>query len=151
MRGITHIFFALLLSLIIAQIWQVVWWFFPVVIFASLLPDIDYGKSVFGHWVKIVGALVEHRGIFHSLWFWLGLSVIGYFINNWIGIAVFVGYGSHLFLDAMNHAGIRWLYPFGRTKGFCKSGGVVDTMLMIMFLIADGLLVTLQVLHYVRT
>ena len=88
---------------------------------ASVLPDVDHPKSSFGH---RLGSLSEnlnrffgHRSFMHSLLALVFVTVvIG--LPLWLvsgspllAIAVFVGYGSHLFADMMTLGGAQVFWP----------------------------------------
>jgi endonuclease YncB( thermonuclease family) len=88
---------------------------------ASMLPDADYPKSWLGHQLgsvsKDLNRLFGHRSALHSL---LALLVITMVLGAplwWIsgnlatGVAVFIGYGSHLFADMMTLGGVRLFWP----------------------------------------
>jgi inner membrane protein len=91
---------------------------------ASVLPDIDYTKSIIGKCFYPIARFIQrhygHRTITHSL-----LALI--FLTALVGLvqssftpqghyaSVFaVAYGSHLLLDACTKQGIPLLYPFKR-------------------------------------
>lgn len=151
MRGTTHIAFALTIALLIDRFLPPIsffslssplpFLFYPVIVVAALIPDIDLAGSLLGKHAKAVGFIAGHRTVFHSLWMAALASVLAYLVRPWLAIPVALGILSHLLLDALTHAGISWLYPFGKTKGFVKSGGIVDWMLFFaFFVIAAGFL-----------
>jgi inner membrane protein len=97
----------------------------------SLLPDLDASESKIKH-LKLIGtgfkpfllpALVvsrtdQHRGLLHSLW---GLGMAGFVVlcaMPWLGlpmgIALVLGYASHLITDSATKSGIRLFYPSAR-------------------------------------
>lgn len=87
---------------------EVIW----VGAFASLLPDIDTRKSILGRWIPM-WLISKHRGFTHSL---TGACVFTFLcflcVNNLeITFVFFVGYLSHLFLDATTPMGIQWKWP----------------------------------------
>lgn len=104
--------------------------------FFSLLPDIDLHTSKIGKSLLPASYLVEsifsHRGAIHSLAFAFGTYSLFYISGSiFLGAAFLTGYLSHLFLDALNHKGIPWLYPYQRRlRGPFKSGGVADASLL---------------------
>ena len=110
-----------------------------LIILASFLPDIDHPDSMLGKSIRpissILGAVAGHRGIFHSivvpLILFLLLYLAGYLA---FGIAVMIGYFSHLILDSLNHSGVRWLYPLPfRFRGVLRSGGLADFLFFLVF------------------
>jgi endonuclease YncB( thermonuclease family) len=88
---------------------------------ASMLPDADHPKSWLG---RRLGGISEylnrrfgHRGFLHSLTaLMLVTAVLGATLWPITGspataVAVFVGFGSHLFADAMTLGGVRLFWP----------------------------------------
>jgi endonuclease YncB( thermonuclease family) len=88
---------------------------------ASVLPDADYPRSWLGHQLGNVSEdlnrLFGHRSFLHSL---LALILVTWVLGLplwWIVgrpspmIAVFVGYGSHLFADMMSLGGVQLFWP----------------------------------------
>ena len=88
---------------------------------ASMLPDADYPKSWLGYQLgsvsKDLNRLFGHRSFLHSL---LALLLITLVLgaplwwitgNSATGVAVFVGYGSHLFADMMTLGGVQLFWP----------------------------------------
>ena len=145
MRAGTHVVFAFLLGLLSLFVWQSslhLLVFFAVLAFSSLLPDIDYAKSTIGKHAKLVGFFVGHRGIFHSIFALIGFGVLAYLIGSTYVFPVLLGYASHLFLDALNTAGILPLYPFGRRmRGPIKNGSLGEIVLFVVFLFSASMLV----------
>jgi endonuclease YncB( thermonuclease family) len=87
----------------------------------SVLPDADYPKSWFGHQLGSVSEdlnrLFGHRSFFHSI---LALALATVTLGSllwWVNerpapmIAVFIGYGSHLFADMMTLGGVQLFWP----------------------------------------
>lgn len=142
----THLAFGLLLSLIYIEFFnpgiQAIFLF--VVLFFSLFPDIDESKSKIGRENKILSKTINfffgHRGIFHTVWIpvLLFLILILFDVKIIIGIAVLIGYLSHLFLDAMTRHGIRPFYPIynQNISGFIKTNSIFEK---IFFLIVIAL------------
>ena len=57
----------------------------------------------------------------------------------------FVGFSSHLILDSLTIRGVSLFFPFSRKKfsGIIKTGGISETIIFVIFLIADlGLLLS---------
>ena len=136
----THLLFGFLIALILLpyinpenQILYV-----AIVLFGSLLTDIDHPDSKFGRKLKIIGMLFEHRGFFHSL-FALALFTVPFFLFNldYIAIPLLIGYGSHIFIDSFSYQGIMFLHPLSRwkIKGFMKTGGFAEKILFFFLLI----------------
>ena len=88
---------------------------------ASMLPDADYPKSWLGHQLgsvsKELNRLFGHRSALHSL---LALGLVTVVLGAplwWItgnlatGVAILVGFGSHLFADMMTLGGVELFWP----------------------------------------
>lgn len=93
---------------------------------AGLVPDLDASEGMLKHWyfsvgsgkdqikikpfypiAEVVSLLFKHRGFLHSLYAALLLGVILLIFTPWyIALAGFVGYVSHLALDACTPAGV---------------------------------------------
>jgi len=88
---------------------------------SSLLPDADYPKSWLGHQLggvsEELNRIFGHHSFLHSLLALvlvtvvLGLPSWWIFGNSTLAIAVFVGYGSHLFADMMALGGVQLFWP----------------------------------------
>lgn len=79
----------------------------------SLLPDIDQRNSTINKVAKPVGTVVSavagHRTVFHDPVLYMAAAAAGlWFKPEWLLyiIAVLIGVGSHLLLDALNPAGV---------------------------------------------
>ncbi len=144
MKGRTHLTFSILLGVIslffidLGVKEHAI--FFLLVVLASFMPDIDHPDSAIGRKIRPISFLVKllagHRGVFHSLLIpltiFLVLFQMGYTIY---GIAILIGYLSHLLLDSFNHSGVAWFFPLpARIKGAIKSGGFTDFILFLVFL-----------------
>jgi inner membrane protein len=115
--------------------------FIVLVMFASLLPDIDHPDSKIGSKVKIVGFLFEHRGFFHSLIATILFSVLAYSFLGMIGLqAVAIGYLSHLFADSLTREGIMFLYPLTkrRMNGIFKTGSIAEYVIFFVLVVLNG-------------
>jgi inner membrane protein len=144
MKGRTHILFGLLLSLALLEyvfmynlFTSIV--FVCVVLFASILPDIDYHKSMLGKYFFYLNYGCTHRGFLHSVWGIL-LVVLLLILCLSTGLPLFIIYAfgigmfSHLILDALNPKGIHLFFPFGpRIRGPIKMGSVWEVLLQILF------------------
>lgn len=100
--------------------------FFQCSKLGSLLPDLDTRKSYMSkkwpYLSKFISKRCKHRGFTHSLLFLIVLSKFFKFIvvigeNNIILICmsygVFIGYLSHIVLDAFTYEGIDLFFPLG--------------------------------------
>jgi endonuclease YncB( thermonuclease family) len=87
----------------------------------SVLPDADYPKSWLGHQLGSISEdlnrLFGHRSFFHSILALALVTVIPGSLLWWFTerpapmIAVFIGYGSHLFADMMTLGGVQLFWP----------------------------------------
>jgi len=92
-----------------------------VVAVTSVLPDADYPTNWPGNRLRTVSEGLDrffgHRSFLHSLLALvlvtvvLGLPSWWIFGNSTLAIAVFVGYGSHLFADMMALGGVQLFWP----------------------------------------
>ena len=139
----THLAFGFLVSLISIDILDInnKLLFILIATFFSIFPDIDERKSKIGKKYKfasrIINILFGHRGFFHSIYIPLILYFIFYSISVEIGIAVLVGYFSHLLMDAMTRHGIRPLYPIINRKinGFIKTNSLFEKILFLIIIL----------------
>jgi inner membrane protein len=111
------------------------------ILLATLFVDIDSCQSKIGHrwYLRPIQWLTTHRGIVHSLFFGLILSLLIAGLNNWAGFGFFVGYLSHLFLDFLTRSGVAFLWPLSSKKFglWIKSGGVIEEIIFVLFLLGD--------------
>ena len=147
----THAAFGLLLSLLYIDFFsvenQVV--FLLAVLFFSLFPDIDESKSKIGRKNKLVSKTINfifgHRGIFHTVWIpvLLFLILLLFNVKAIIGIAVLIGYLSHLFLDAITRRGIRPFYPIynKNINGFIKTNSIFEKIAFLAIIALEVYLV----------
>jgi endonuclease YncB( thermonuclease family) len=86
-----------------------------------MLPDADYPKSWLGYQLgsvsKALNRLFGHRSALHSLLALLLITIVLGVPLWWItgnlatGVAIFVGFGSHLFADMMTLGGVQLFWP----------------------------------------
>jgi inner membrane protein len=121
--------------------------FFPVVLLATLLPDIDTAFSSAGrHGIfRPVQWVFTHRGVIHSYTLAIFLSLLLAFFYPILAFPFFLGYSFHLFLDAFTVRGIQPFWPFKkRAEGMIRTGGAVENAIFVVVLIVDiGLLIKL--------
>jgi len=134
----------------------------------ALLPDLDsrssrlrevsiYGVYPFVILSQIVRASSAHRGILHSL---LGLGFItvcialplGLLFNGIAGVALLLGYGSHLVLDCCTPHGLRLMWPkedryFVLPKGARITTGSDLEQVVFVPLLCAILVLALRLLH----
>lgn len=119
------------------------WIFFPVVLVASLLPDIDSGFSSAGRNIfsRVLQFFVKHRGFVHSLTLASAISLVFAFFVPVLALPFFLGYSFHLLADSFTVEGIRPFWPFKSVvKGRIRAGGRVEDGIFVVFLLLDVLL-----------
>lgn len=140
----THLVFGILLGLAFLNMFNIPspWLFIFVIMVGASLPDIDMHKSKVGGLMKpfsfLINLFLGHRGLIHSLL----MAFLMYFLF-WAlfglnyAAAIFIGYSSHLFLDAFTPKGIRPFWPLrAKLNGMIKSGGILEIGLFFLFLVA---------------
>ncbi len=146
----THFAFGLLIGLLSLKFFIVSpkWLFVLIVAIASSFPDIDHPKSKISKLLFPVSWLISwvasHRGIFHSIFPIIGLYFLfDYLKLNYIGIAISIGYFSHLVGDALTYSGIDFLYPVSRFKisGPISTGGLLEAIIFVIIVILDLILI----------
>ena len=116
--------------------------FLVILLFGSILPDIDEPKSTINRWSGVVGRIItffaRHRGFFHSLLFIVIVSsAISSFFDPAYAAALALGFLAHIFGDAVTPMGIELFYPFSRFRinGPIKVGGLLEKAIMAMLLV----------------
>jgi inner membrane protein len=143
MMFITHLSFALLLGFMAVKFSSLPvskYFFLLAIVLGSLLPDLDSATSFIGKKFKLVSLFFRHRGVIHSVVFLTGFSIIFFLItkNFYYFLAFATGYLSHLLLDSMTPSGVAFFWPSKvRIRGRIKTTGLVDIILLILFIILD--------------
>lgn len=83
----------------------------------AILPDIDHPNSLIRKRTGVLGTLagwwMTHRGITHTVPGAVAVGVVAaLLLPELIALAVFIGYCSHLLLDACTRAGVPLAWPF---------------------------------------
>ena len=144
MLFLTHICFALLIGLIGIQIFPASKFSFLIfVLVGSVIPDIDNPRSKLGKKLPVISHIIKytlgHRGFFHSFWLLFIIpALIYFFVNKTIGIAIFVGYFSHLFLDSLTISGVKYFYPFPffKISGMVRTGSFMEKIFQFLLIIS---------------
>ena len=148
MLATTHMIFGLTAGLLALPYVDQKWYFFlPIVVFGSLLPDIDHEGSKINKILPLTrwfAKFFKHRGFFHSIF----PILIIFFVSKhygflFIGLPISVGYAAHLFSDSLTYMGIGLLHPILnlRIEGFLRTGGVKEQMLFgVMFAVSAFLM-----------
>tara|TARA_Y100000034_G_scaffold17454_1_gene19090 strand:+ start:7183 stop:7641 length:459 start_codon:yes stop_codon:yes gene_type:complete len=133
---ITLFFILLLLSFVNNKLIFII-----VALFATYIPDIDTKKSKIGKYLifRPIQWFSKHRGIIHSLVFLFFLTFLLWLFFPEVSFGFFVGFGSHLISDSLTVRGVSLFFPFSRKKisGIIKTGGISETIIFVVFLIAD--------------
>jgi membrane-bound metal-dependent hydrolase YbcI (DUF457 family) len=77
----------------------------------SVLPDADHRHAPMGR-IFPLWLIFRHRSWTHTIQAWAVVSAACWAIWGWrAGAGMFIGYGSHLMLDACTPSGVKWLGP----------------------------------------
>ncbi len=138
----THVAFALMCSLMLTRYFFIdsAELFLTTAGIASVLVDIDRATSWISRKLEPVSITVKaffrHRGLFHSLAAAFIICAIFYAMSAEAAIAAFVGYTSHITIDALNPSGVRPFSPFlnNKIKGPVKVGGFAEHIFLVLIL-----------------
>jgi len=136
----THVVFALASYFLLSYFVEMPIYVLGFVLLGAVFVDVDIRNSRFGNrwYFRLLQFFTRHRGMFHSLFFAVLISLIIGMINRWFGFGLFVGYVSHLFLDVFTLEGVRLFWPFNwKVKGFVKSGGIVEQVVFVLLLLGN--------------
>jgi inner membrane protein len=119
-----------------------------VVLFATLLVDIDSKYSRLGR-KKIFRPLqffIRHRTVFHSFIFLILITLFFVWVFPVLAFPFFLGYSVHLFADSFTVKGIKPFYPWKKLiYGKLRTGSRMEMVIFVCFLILDILLILLLV------
>lgn len=74
----------------------------------SILPDSDHRHAPMGRIIPL-WLIFRHRGATHTIQAWAIVSALVWYLWGWrAGAGMFIGYGSHLVLDACTPSGVKW-------------------------------------------
>ena len=140
----THLAFSFFVAYLTSKFFGIGQLYFIVLVcLFGILPDIDTYKSKAGKKVPFISFLFKfffgHRGVFHSLFTPMLLYLFFLFIGHEIiGLAILLGYFSHIILDALTPSGVRLLWPFRfRIKGFIKTNSFLEKILFLFLCIIN--------------
>ena len=120
--------------------------FCVILLTSTSLPDIDTKDSKISRKIPILPSLLSiftvHRGIIHSIYPVIILSVVLYQYNGFYTFAFIIGYSSHLILDALTLQGVNFFHPFAQfhVKGFIKTGSIFELILFISLIAISAFL-----------
>jgi inner membrane protein len=143
----THLAFSLLIALLAVNFGIITpsAIFFAFVLLGSLLPDIDTPESFVGKAFRPISCIFRlflgHRTVFHSIWVPSAILIVIAAFNPAVGIAIFLGYISHLLIDMLTKSGIRPLYPLDfHISGPFRTGGLFEILIFLALVAFDSLL-----------
>lgn len=150
MQWKTHLLFAALVVLLWLKHFSIQnsLFFALVALFSSIIVDIDKADSKAGRKLWPLSLIIEfflrHRGLLHSFWIPLLFYVLVKNVSLIIASGFFVGYVSHLLLDALTVQGVTFFYPLHyRWKGFFVTGSFLEYCLQWLLVVLDLTLVLL--------
>ncbi len=117
--------------------------FIPILLVATLLPDIDSLTSSTGRKLifRPLQAMVKHRGILHTYTFCIAVTLILAFVYPSSALPFFLGYSFHLLADSFTIQGIKPFWPFKvESKGLIATGSKVEQGIFFAFVLIDILL-----------
>lgn len=116
--------------------------FLVLFMFFSLLPDLDSYSSKISKSLRVVSFFVKllssHRGLLHGVFIPFFVSLILFVFNHkFLALAVFLGYLSHLVLDAVTVGGIVPFAPLFNKKirGFIKVGSFLENLVFLILIV----------------
>jgi|SRR3989344_195572 len=117
--------------------------FIPLVLAATLLPDIDSINSNIGR-KRIfmpIQLFLKHRGPLHSYTICILISLALAFFYPVFSLPFFLGYSFHLLADSFTINGIKPFWPLKHvSNGKVTTGGLIDKALFGIFGVVDAVL-----------
>jgi inner membrane protein len=117
--------------------------FVGMVLFATILPDLDSGFSTIGRkwYSKPLQLFVKHRGIIHSLTTAVVLSVLLAIFIPVTSLGFFIGYSVHIIADSFTKEGVQPFWPFkAKSKGFVRTGGKLEDSIFLTMIFINLIL-----------
>lgn len=137
----THALFGILVWFLLDLFIEMPLFVLGFALFGSIFVDIDSRRSNIGRKLWFLSWIFKHRGIMHSLFGCLVLSLIVGAFNLWAGFGFFVGYVSHLVMDCFTKMGVRLFWPLSsRVRGFVRSGSWVEDVIFVLLLFSNVVL-----------
>lgn len=136
----THLAVGVFLAVLFLPFVEHKWIFAPIVLFCSLLPDIDSMHSYLGQrwFFRPLQWVVKHRDFFHSLTLAVIVALLFAFYIPILALPFFLGYTGHLLADALTNDGIRAFWPLKeRMQWRIRTGGKVEVV--IFYLLIAGI------------
>jgi inner membrane protein len=148
----THIVFSVFVWIVLTRFIEMPFYVLVFILLATAFVDIDIKNSKFGKrwYLRPLQWITRHRGVFHSLFTGLFLSLIVGLISIWGGFGFFVGYLSHLFLDCLTISGVRLFWPLKfKVKGFIRSGSWLEDVIFVVLLLFEVFVVGKFIIYFV--
>jgi inner membrane protein len=128
------------------------WIFAPILLIASIIPDIDSGFSTVGKSkiFRVLQWFTNHRGFIHSFTICIIISVLLLIIYPIAVFPFFLGYGVHLLMDSFTVDGIRLFWPLQNSlNGKLTTGGKTEYLLLIIFVIVDVIMLVRMIMPFI--
>ncbi len=125
----THVLSALAVGLAIFPSVTHKFSFLPIIVLATLLPDIDCAQSYLGRawFLRPLQWVTKHRGLLHSLTFCFLTTLLFALFLPFIALPFFLGYALHLFADSLTIEGVRLWWPAKiEIRGNIRTGGTIE-------------------------
>jgi inner membrane protein len=131
----THALFGVFVWLLLALFIEMPLFVLGFALFGAAFVDVDSCRSRIGKRLWFLSWIFKHRGVIHSLLACLILSLIVGIFSLWASFGFFVGYVSHLALDALTPRGVALFWPLKfRVRGFIRSGSWVEDVIFVLLL-----------------
>jgi len=155
MKALTHLLFSFFLYFIALKAFHLSFspLFLALVLFSSLLPDIDSANSFINRKLKVtkaVAVFAKHRGFWHSIFGLLLILFLLFLLSTFLTIpasvflALSFGYLSHLLSDSLTVTGIKWFWKKGKVRGVIRTGSFSEKVFFMMLLLALIIVVSLS-------
>ncbi len=147
----THIMIAILMILVFISHISNPWIFAGMVLIATVIPDLDSNFSSWGRHLlfRPLQFFTKHRGIIHSFFTAVILSLI---IAFWFPVAsfgFFMGYCVHLFSDSFTTGGIQPFWPLHyKSTGPVHSGGKIEETLFLSLIVVNFLVFVFLIMRF---
>jgi len=136
----THLSITLFFVLVLLSKVEHKFWFVTIALIATFIPDVDSRYSTLGRKKinRVLQFFTKHRGIIHSFTFLILITFGLLCFVPVLALGFFLGYSSHLLADSFTKEGIIPFYPWKKKScGIVKTGGKLETGILVGFLIVD--------------
>ena len=145
----THVLLALTIGLAILPSVTHKFSFLPIIVFATLLPDIDCAQSYLGRawFLRPLQWITRHRGLLHSLTFCFLMTLLFVLFLPFIALPFFLGYALHLFADSLTGEGIKPWWPVQEEMcGKIRTGGAIERGIFYILCVVCVILTVLLII-----